>query len=82
MRADEYESFSEIKGRLDEIVQAVGDDALPLDDALTLYEEAVALGLRVSDLLEESITEEELTEAAADGQPLPDSDGSAASQEV
>ncbi len=82
MKADEYESFSEIKGRLDEIVKAVDDDALPLDDALTLYEEAVALGLRVSDLLEESITEEELTEAAADERPLPDSDGSAASQEV
>ncbi len=82
MRADEYESFSEIKGRLDEIVKAVDDDALPLDDALTLYEEAVALGLRVSDLLEESITEEELAEAAADERPLPDSDGSAASQEV
>ena len=42
------ESFEEVKRRLDEIVDAVADDDLPLDDALKLYEEAVQLGLRVS----------------------------------
>lgn len=38
------ESFEEVKKRLDEIVDAVADDDLPLDDALKLYEEAVQLG--------------------------------------
>ena len=33
------ESFEEVKRRLDEIVDAVTDDDLPLDDALKLYDE-------------------------------------------
>lgn len=49
------ESFEEVKRRLDEIVDAVADDDLPLDDALKLYEEAVQLGLRASSLLEENL---------------------------
>ncbi len=51
------ESFEEVKRRLDEIVDAVADDDLPLDDALKLYEEAVQLGLRASSLLEENLQE-------------------------
>ena len=58
---EQYQDFDAIHVRLQEIVEAVGDDDLPLDDALDLYEEAVALGLRVSDLLEEGI---ELPDAA------------------
>ena len=46
-----------ILGRIDEIVDAVADDDLPLDDALKLYEEAVQLGLRASSLLEENLQE-------------------------
>lgn len=53
--SDQQDSFEEIQARLQEIVDAVSDDALPLDDALTLYEEAVQLGLRASTLLEEGI---------------------------
>lgn len=59
----EYNSYAEVKARLDEIVAAVSDDDLPLDDALDLYEEAVSLGLRVSDMLEDDI-DEEAAEAA------------------
>ena len=55
MGSGSYDTFEAVKSRLDEIVDAVNDDALPLDDALALYEEAVALGLRASDLLEENI---------------------------
>ena len=55
MALESYDSFEAVKSRLDEIVDAVNDDDLPLDDALALYEEAVALGLRASDLLEENI---------------------------
>ncbi|HAM16333.1 MAG TPA: exodeoxyribonuclease VII small subunit [Eggerthellaceae bacterium] len=63
------QSFEDVRARLDEIVQAVSDDELPLDDALNLYEEAVSLGLRVSDLIEVGIdadSEEEGAPEAAD----------------
>lgn len=55
MALESYDSFESVKARLDEIVDAVGDDNLALDDALALYEEAVGLGLRASDLLEDNI---------------------------
>lgn len=70
MALEGYDTFESVKARLDEIVDAVNDDNLPLDDALALYEEAVGLGLRASDLLEEGIDErraaEEDGEADAD----------------
>ncbi len=67
MALEGYDSFEAVKSRLDEIVDAVGDDDLPLDDALALYEEAVALGLRASDLLEEGIeARQEAERASAD----------------
>lgn len=47
-----YDTFDEVANRLKEIADKVGDENLPLDDALNLYEEAVGLGLRASDLLE------------------------------
>ena len=55
MAYESYESFESVKGRLAEIVDAVSNDDLPLDQALSLYEEAVGLGLRASDLLEQGI---------------------------
>lgn len=55
MALESYDSFEAVKVRLDEIVDAVNDDGLALDDALALYEEAVGLGLRASDLLEDNI---------------------------
>lgn len=62
--SDQQDSFEEIQTRLQEIVDAVSDDALPLDDALTLYEEAVQLGLRASTLLEEGIATKDADSAA------------------
>ena len=47
--------FESVKARLAEIADAVDDEELALDDALDLYEEAVALGLKASDLLEVGI---------------------------
>lgn len=55
MAHEAYDTFEAVKVRLDEIVEAVSDDDLSLDEALALYEEAVGLGLRASDLLEEGI---------------------------
>lgn len=49
------DSVEALKVRLDEIVEQVRDDSLPLDQALDLYEEAVSLGLQVSHLLEQDI---------------------------
>ena len=45
------ETFEDIKGRLDEITQAVKDPDIPLDDALELYEEAVKLAARLSEAI-------------------------------
>lgn len=55
MDSRSYGTFEDVNARLNEIVQAVADENLPLDEALSLYEEAVNLGLRGSDLLEENI---------------------------
>ena len=49
------QDFTSVKLRLDEIVAAVSDESLSLDAALKLYEEAVALGLALSNALEEDI---------------------------
>lgn len=51
--------FESVKTRLAEIADIVGDENLSLDDALDLYEEAVALGLKASDLLEIGINPSE-----------------------
>lgn len=71
MASKDYDTFEAVQSRLDEIVEAVGDESLPLDDALALYEEAVNLGLRGSDLLEENIEAfdaRQAAEAAGDDQ--------------
>lgn len=65
MAYESYESFESVKGRLDQIVDAVSDDTLPLDQALSLYEEAVGLGLRASDLLEQGIDAKRAEQALA-----------------
>lgn len=57
MSQNNSESFERVKGRLDEIVEAVSDENISLDDALKLYEEAVQLGLAASNLLEENLEE-------------------------
>ena len=67
MPNEEYATFEDVKARLDQIVDAVGDDSLPLDDALALYEEAVGLGLRASELLEENIEARDAEDGAEDG---------------
>ena len=61
---DEYTTYAEVKERLDEIVDAVNDDDLSIEDALALYEEAVGLGLAASDLIERDIDERRLAEEA------------------
>lgn len=76
--------FSSVKERLDQIAEAVGDESLPLDAALDLFEEAVALGLQVGDLLEDGVEADAAAqmeaEAAIQADAKPDgADGAPAS---
>ena len=48
-------NFEVVKTRLDEIVESVSQEGLSLDEALTLYEEAVNLGMEASTLLTENL---------------------------
>lgn len=64
-------SFADIKKRLNEIADQVSNADLPLEEALTLYEEAVNLGLHATNLLEEDITEEEIAEVREDSEQTP-----------
>ncbi|MDO5042388.1 MAG: exodeoxyribonuclease VII small subunit [Slackia sp.] len=45
-------SFTDIRDRLDEIANQVRGDDMPLDAALDLYDEAVKLGMKATELLE------------------------------
>ena len=62
------DTFDDVRNRLDEIVEAVNAPGISLDEALSLYEEAVKLGLAACDLSEEGaeelIAQEEAKEAA------------------
>ena len=51
--------FDVLKGRLDQIVEEIGSDGISLDDALTLYEEAVNIGLAACDVSESGIGADE-----------------------
>lgn len=48
-------TFDESKARLEEIANLVEDPEISLDDALTLYEEAVKLGLHACEVSEQDI---------------------------
>ena len=77
MANDHLQDFEAIKMRLEEIVEAVSDESIPLDDALDLYEEAVELGMRVSDVLEDGIEVDEAALAGEDaGEQTQDSESS------
>lgn len=65
MESQAPQTFEDIKARLDEIVAAVSDEGLPLDEALGLYEEAVGIGLTASRIMEEGIAAKEAESAEA-----------------
>lgn len=74
-------SFDEVRARLDEIVEEVGAEGITLDEALSLYEEAVKLGLAACDLSEQDalsaagMLDEQAAAAgedATDAQAVPD----------
>lgn len=59
----EQNSFSDINARLSEISNDVAREDISLDDALELLEEAVSLGMRASNVIEETISEDERAQA-------------------
>ena len=59
---DSFESFND---RFKEIIRLVGDDSIPLDEALALFEEAAALGVKASAMLEENILARDENESKA-----------------
>lgn len=59
MSQNNYKTYDELNARLNEIADTVSNENIPLDDALTLYEEAVGLGLRGCEMLEVGISENE-----------------------
>ncbi len=82
MQDDMTHDFQQVKARLDEIIEQVEDESMPLDEALTLYEEAVALGLKVGALLEESISEQEVAEEIESWESADEPTGQDASDEA
>jgi exodeoxyribonuclease VII small subunit len=67
MTNSELLTYQEVKARLDEIVEAVQDEGLPLSSAIDLYEEAVSLGMRLSGMLEQDIVLNETPESDTEG---------------
>ncbi len=63
------QSFSQIRDRLEEIASQVRGDDLSLDAALDLYDEAVKLGMKATELLE-----------AVDADDAPSTNGEAQSE--
>lgn len=57
------ETLDDVQKRLDEILDVVNDEETSLDEALALCEEAVGLGLRASDMLEEDAAPAESDQA-------------------
>lgn len=78
MESQAPQTFEDIKARLDEIVAAVSDEELPLDEALSLYEEAVGIGLAASRIMEEGIAAKEAESVEA--QASSDSDTSSSDE--
>ncbi len=52
MDAKTEQTFAGIRDRLEEIATQVKGDDVPLDAALDLYDEAVKLGMKATELLE------------------------------
>ncbi len=71
-----YQTFSEITGRLDDIVMAVRDKDVSLERSLDLFDEAIALGSKAVDMVdatdfspeEEAKLEQEKAEEAKAGE--------------
>lgn len=87
MADEQGRTFEDVHGRLAEIVDAVSDADISLDDALKLYEEAVKLGLSACDLSEQDLdafmaAEEPEAEEAGDAAAPTDEEAAAQTADV
>ena len=62
--------FESTKRRLEEIADTVSNKDMPLDEVLDLFEEAVSLGLKASDLLEDGIRVDDAEVEGFEADPL------------
>lgn len=61
----QYETFDQITGRLDDIVNSVRDNSVSLERSLDLFEEAIALGSAAVEMVDATtLTEEEKAKLA------------------
>ncbi len=78
-------TFNEVRTRLEEIVEEVRDKDLSLEKSLDLYEEAIKLGNRCSDLIDKADYSPEeaaqLVQARNADEPLQEADADAAPEE-
>lgn len=65
-------SFSDTYARLNEIADEISNTDISLDEALTLYEEAVSLGLEACDLSEQDIFVDEDADGLDDAGDMTD----------
>lgn len=74
MAANDYESFGELRARLDQIVVEVRDKDLSLEKSLDLYEEAIKIGNRCAELVDKAdyTDEEALAAKETIGNETPD----------
>lgn len=62
----EYNRFSDVTGRLDEIIESVRDKDTSLERSLDLFDEAIALGTRAVDLVDKAAFSPEERELLVD----------------
>ena len=69
----QYQSFSDITERLDDIVAQVRDKDVSLEHSLDLFDEAIALGSKAVSLVDATDFSPEEEARLAEGQTSPDS---------
>lgn len=81
--AGDYNTFGEVRARLDEIVSEVRKKDLSLEKSLDLYEEAIKLGNRCAELVDKPDYSDEEARAAQEilgGDDAQQPDGKASEQ--
>lgn len=68
----EYNRFSDVTDRLDEIIESVRNKDTSLERSLDLFDEAIALGTRAVDLVDKAAFSPEELERLSDGSEAED----------
>lgn len=78
--AADIKTFAEARSRLEEIVKLVRDKELPLDKSLDLFEEAIELGNRCADLIDDTEFSAEELAGLAEAHNTPEAAGTEGGQ--